>query len=1381
MTQEFIVSILDDENDGDFSAGDLSLREAIALSNDAEGADTITFDSSLDGGTITLVKDQPTSRPTLANTPLLITDSVSISGLGIVNLTIDGDNGGNGIFDIDSAESQIDVTVENITIANGAQLAFSFSGLTERGGSFFVSDNASLLLKDSVITGSSASVGGAIYNRGTTTIDNSTIENNSSTGDGATSRPARTDGVIINRNELNVSDSFIQNNSGTGIFNIGTLEVENTSITNNTSIYAGGAIDNRNETTITSSNISGNSAPNGSAIRNTGNLSIMDGGSLTIDDTIIEGNISTSSDNNAIVNQQGTTSITNSTVTNHDGGSNVGIAVETGTLNVEGSTISNNRADQAQSGIIVSPEATANISNSTIANNEARSNGTVNLNNNTIANNTGGLGGGGIRNFGTTNIVSNIVANNGGGNLGDISGDGEVISGGNNLVGNANDVSGLSDTDITDVDPQLGELQDNGGTTQTLALPEDSPAIDAGSNPNGLTTDQRGEGFDRTVGDTTDIGAVEVQDVDYGGGEIPQELVVSTLEDENDGDFSAGDLSLREAIAIADAEDTITFDTDLSNNTISLTLGELLIDKDLTIQGQGANNLTIDGGSVLGESSDSIRSRVFNIDDNDENTLKNVTIEGLTITGGNQESVNENGGGILNQENLIVKNTVLENNFLNRGDGGGIANYGSLLLDSSLVSNNSSGFRSTGGGILNDGTAIVVNSTITGNSSFNPGGGISNYGSLTVENSTITQNDSGFFGDGISGSATITSSIVAGYQGIDLGISNITSGGNNLIGNAGDSTGLTDGENGDLVGTTDAPIDPLLGDLQNNGGTTPTVALLEGSPAIDAGSNPNNLTTDQRGEGFDRTVGDATDIGAFEVQDVDNGGGEIPQELVVSTLEDENDGDFSAGDLSLREAIAIANDTEGADTITFDSSLSGGTIALTETQADPRGLGTVNQNLLITDSVTISGLGANNLTIDGVSGGNGIFTVDGNFDNLTIDVVFEELTITNGTIERFFFNGGGSGGAIQVVNNANFTLVDSIVSNSSASGAGAISGGFQDVEIIGSLIANNGSGDPGFLGGAVTSLGNLTVINSTITNSTGLGLSSRGTLDISNSTITDGINANNDGTTLTSSIIVNNNTEGNDSSSITGQNITSGGNNLIGNGDNATGFIDSDLVGTEDSPIDPLLSALEDNGGNTPTIALLEDSPAINAGSNPNNLTSDQRGAGFDRTVGDATDIGAFEVQDVDNGDNNPQELVVSTLEDENDGDFSAGDLSLREAIALASVSDGADTITFDASLSGGTIDFNESLSRDLIISDSVTINGLGQDNLTLDGGFIFKLPETDANLTIDGLNLTGAKIDSFGTLTFSNSTISQTIGLGGVDNSALISRGTTNIIGSTI
>lgn len=87
--------------------------------------------------------------------------------------------------------------------------------------------------------------------------------------------------------------------------------------------------------------------------------------------------------------------------------------------------------------------------------------------------------------------------------------------------------------------------------------------------------------------------------------------------------------------------------------------------------------------------------------------------------------------------------------------------------------------------------------------------------------------------------------------------------GNNLVGGGDDHTGLTNGINNDLVGSVNDPIDPLLRPLADNGGPTPTHALLPGSPAIDAGDD--TLTgTDQRGR--PRRSGARVDIGAFEFQ-----------------------------------------------------------------------------------------------------------------------------------------------------------------------------------------------------------------------------------------------------------------------------------------------------------------------------------------------------------------------------------------------------------------------------------------------------------------------------------------------------------------------------------
>jgi CSLREA domain-containing protein len=158
------------------------------------------------------------------------------------------------------------------------------------------------------------------------------------------------------------------------------------------------------------------------------------------------------------------------------------------------------------------------------------------------------------------------------------------------------------------------------------------------------------------------------------------------------------------------------------------------------------------------------------------------------------------------------------------------------------------------------------------------------------------------------------------------------------------------------------------------------------------------------------------------------------QEFIVSTLEDENDGNHDAGNLSLREAIALANEQEGADTITFDTNLSGGTIALTQTVSTPRGEGEFNQDLEITDSLNIVGLGANNLTIDGLSSGNGIFNIGGENTNVSL----EGLTITNGFDERFFFMDAGVGGAIKFSGD-NLTVKDSVFSNNKADFGGAIS------------------------------------------------------------------------------------------------------------------------------------------------------------------------------------------------------------------------------------------------------------------------------------------------------------------------------------------------------
>jgi hypothetical protein len=157
------------------------------------------------------------------------------------------------------------------------------------------------------------------------------------------------------------------------------------------------------------------------------------------------------------------------------------------------------------------------------------------------------------------------------------------------------------------------------------------------------------------------------------------------------------------------------------------------------------------------------------------------------------------------------------------GEGGGLYNSGTLTVSSCTLAGNSASAPdiSSGGGIFNNGTLTVTGSTLSGNSAYSYGGGISNGGTLTVSNSTLSGNSSG--GIYNYGTLNIWNTILAGNLGGDL-YGTVTSGSHNLIGGA-----------------------PLLGPLRDNGGPTWTMALLPGSPALNAGDPAQLGTADQRG------------------------------------------------------------------------------------------------------------------------------------------------------------------------------------------------------------------------------------------------------------------------------------------------------------------------------------------------------------------------------------------------------------------------------------------------------------------------------------------------------------------------------------------------------
>ena len=187
------------------------------------------------------------------------------------------------------------------------------------------------------------------------------------------------------------------------------------------------------------------------------------------------------------------------------------------------------------------------------------------------------------------------------------------------------------------------------------------------------------------------------------------------------------------------------------------------------------------------------------------------------------------------------------------------------------------------GGFDNYSTLTIVNSTISGNTATSFGGGFCHDDYYTtLRNVTITNNTAGTTAGGIwgfMGALDFANTIVAGNTARDsrfieifTGYAPVISMGGNLVGDSpGDSPNSINYQPTDIRDTN-----PLLGALSNNGGTTPTHALLAGSPIIDRGLNalvsPLAPVFDQRGTGFPRIVdgnsdGTATvDIGAFEVQ-----------------------------------------------------------------------------------------------------------------------------------------------------------------------------------------------------------------------------------------------------------------------------------------------------------------------------------------------------------------------------------------------------------------------------------------------------------------------------------------------------------------------------------
>ena len=802
-----------------------TLREAINAANAETGAELIVFSAALTSSgpaTINLASPLPN-----------IADDVTLTGPGASQLTVRRNSGG---F----------LRIFNVT-ATGI---VSFSGLTIADG---VADLS----------------GGGIQNFSTGTVS-----------------------VIA----CTLSGNSVPNGFGGGIFNKSTGTVN-----------------------VTGSTLSGNSAPNASG----GAISNSSGGTVSVINSTITAN-QASTAGGGLDTDTGTLNVINSTLSGNSVtfGSGGGIVSGTGTVNITNSTLRGNSAVNG-GGVAKNINGTVNARNTIIAGNSASSNGPdisgnfTSRGNNLIGKSDGGSGfTDGFNNdeVGTVALpldpLLGSLQNNGGPTQTHALLAGSIaIDAGNNCV-----------------------LTDTCSPSQGFSLATDQ----RGSGFN-RATDGNGDGVS-----TVDIGAYEIQSIlvtntaDGGAGSFRQAITDANI---NPGSFVinfqaglTGTITLLSGLPDLSASMDIngpgatqlTIQRSTAGGTPNFRIFTINSGKVVAISGLTISNGSAPTGGVFPANTGGAILNLGSLQ------LSNTVVSGNTA---------QQGGGISSSGPVTLQKTIVSGNTGTSG-GGGISTQGGsspiTIVDSTVSGNTTNG---SGGGLLNSRLAAAMtltirNSTISGNNAGGNGGGIYNSGTqgavlnVTLTNVTISGNNSGF-GGGIANSSetsgttvnlaisngTVWGNSVTGSVSQGGGIANHVFGSTNtltlrntmvaanltnpgasnsdisspvdptssfnLIGDGTGMSGISNGSNGNMVGTSVAPIAPLVNLLANNGGPTQTHALLSGSPALDAGNNALVVNppfsgppfTDQRGAGFARIVdgpdadaSDTVDIGAFEAQ-----------------------------------------------------------------------------------------------------------------------------------------------------------------------------------------------------------------------------------------------------------------------------------------------------------------------------------------------------------------------------------------------------------------------------------------------------------------------------------------------------------------------------------
>ncbi len=898
-------------------SGPGSLRQAILDANTLAGADDIAFDPTFFNAA------NPRTIPVLAASgQLTISEGLTINGPGPAIVTVSG-GGVVRPFNVDNgATGAIDVILNGMTVTGGN--GTSSGGAGDGGG--IRSGNENLTLNNMVVTGNSTINDGggiAVVSAAFLTIRNSTISGN--TGRRGGGIYFQNSGSLLMENSTvsgnTATEAVVGGSGGGGIYFFGTVgsggfTIRNSTLAGNTATNSGGGLLVRGLTgtvRIQNSTVTANTsnATSTTAGHGGGGIAVNASGTnprLEIGSTIVSGNTATAANGRSdIAANTVTVTVDFSAIGDPDG------FTFTGSNNLPSFAVLNllplaNYGGPTQTVALGVGSAAENLgANPEGLTNDQRGPGFPRVVGNFI--DIGAFEG----------VVDFPMAS--GGPYAPV-----TVVGGTTYTFDVTytgtvpiDVSTLDNNDIRVTGPngfnQLAEfvsvtpagngsprtatyrITAPGGTFGLEDIGEYQIGLQAGqvANTNGVTAVPRTVGSFRVA--------------------IPQTFTVTNLNDTGAG-------SLRQAILDANAADfsadTIVFQAGLAGSIdLTAAAGQLTITDTGTTGGPGAAGDRI-GGSGAG--------RHF-ASDNGGRVL-DVSISGLTVTGGNGSTggptpVSDDGGGIrigddrvildgmvvtgnsltsandgggialAGQGFLTVRNSTVSDNQAGRGGGIHFANGGALLMENSTVSGNTATqteVAASGGGGIDFGSYVTAdgftirNSTIASNTAFGSGGGLNLrvFGQVRIQNSTITGNaanttsttaaDGGggiVFGLGFTPFVNLESTIVSGNTASAAnGRSDIAAASfspiNVNFSAIGDPDGFT------LTGTSgnNLPFGTALGlgPLASNGGPTMTVSIAANSPARNAGTNPANLTTDQRGTGFVRVNGPTADIGAFEFQ-----------------------------------------------------------------------------------------------------------------------------------------------------------------------------------------------------------------------------------------------------------------------------------------------------------------------------------------------------------------------------------------------------------------------------------------------------------------------------------------------------------------------------------